>query len=86
MKKHKIFCKEHEDGENWRNERGRTPFVQYWIRRHSKTTVLLGEYMDSSADYESMRKINEEMKEVRRDFIMKNAASERSASKIYLSQ
>lgn len=48
------------------------------------TTVHYGELLDSDEDWETMQRFNEDMEEVRRDFIYKNAMSERSAQETFV--
>lgn len=61
---HTIECTEKDE------EDGRTHFVLYWIRGKN-VTIIHGMRFDSDADYESMEKINEHLREVQKEFLIK---------------
>jgi len=66
-----------------KNENGRTPCMTYLIKG-DQITKLPGELLDSPADYESIRNINKHMEEFRRQNIIKQIQSERSAAKVII--
>ncbi|MFA6397895.1 MAG: hypothetical protein WDK96_03595 [Candidatus Paceibacterota bacterium] len=66
-----------------RNERGRTPFVEYH-KEDGKITLRHGELIDSPLDYQAQREMNKIMEDVRRDFIVMSRRSEESAKECFL--
>ena len=66
-----------------KSENGRVPCMMY-MRAGDKVTKYPGEVMNSPEDEEVVRQMDTAMREVRQDFLHKNAASNRSASETYL--
>jgi hypothetical protein len=62
---------------------GRTQFIDY-VTRGGKTIERHGVYLDSEKDQQTIIEMNEHLLEERRDFLIKNAASEESAKDVWL--
>lgn len=66
-----------------KNEHGRTPFVEYRIVG-KRISTFKGEECNSLSDIENMKADNIRMEELRRDFRIRNARSEQSATNFYV--